>query len=150
MKKRYVVISFVLCIAVVFIWYFTSYKKPMIVTSGDVVESRLRMMVYGSYKVKEFLKEAIRDFEEQNPTFSVSLEVVPSLFNQNYFNMTGFIPDYEHKLLLEFAAEDPPDLFFLPPSRAEIYRESGALLDISPYIGSNTPATNQFCKILFF
>ncbi len=139
MKKRYAIILFIVSITLICFWYFASDQDSQYVASDAVSKPKVRMMAYGSYKVKEFLEEAIKDFEEQDQPFYVSLEVVPSSFNQNYFNMTGFIPDYEQKLLLEFAAGDPPDLFFLPPSRGEIYRESGALVDISPYIGSDKP-----------
>lgn len=135
MKKRYVIILLVLCIVVICIWYFASDQDSQHVASDVVSKTQVRMMTFGSYKVREFLEEAIRDFEAQDPKFSVSLEVVPSSFDLNFFSMTGYVPDFEQKLLLEFAAGDPPDLFFLPPARGEIYRESGALLDISHYMG---------------
>ena len=137
-KKRHAVILCLMVIVLICIWYLVSDRADLqYVASDDISKPQVRMMAYGNYKVREFLEKAIQNFEERDPSFSVSLEVVPSSFNQNYFAITGYIPDYEHKLLLEFAAEDPPDLFFLPPARGEKYRESGALLDISPYINSD-------------
>lgn len=139
-KKRYAVILCLMVIVLICIWYLVSDRADLqYVASADISKPQVRMMAYGNYKVREFLEKAITNFEERDPSFSVSLEVVPSSFNQNYFAITGYIPDYEHKLLLEFAAGDPPDLFFLPPARGEKYRESGALLDISPYINSDIP-----------
>ena len=139
-RKRYAVILCLMVIVLICIWYLISNQADHLdVASDNISKPQTRMMAYGNYKVREFLEEAIRAFEEQDPSFSISLEVVPSSFNQNYFAITGYIPDYEQKLLLEFAAGDPPDVFFIPKARGEIYRESGALLDISPYINSDIP-----------
>jgi ABC-type glycerol-3-phosphate transport system substrate-binding protein len=120
----------VICVAVILIALTRSTSDAV---SESPTKPKLRLMAFGNYKVKEFLQEAVGKFEEElEPSFVVQLEVIPTSFDMDYYNITGYIPGYEQLLLAEFAAGDPPDLFFLPPAREEIYKKSGALLDISP------------------
>ncbi|MFY9451948.1 MAG: hypothetical protein WAQ09_09445 [Bacillota bacterium] len=138
MKKRLGAVLLVLWIAVSIVLLVFAYtrERPEDAASSVPEKPKVRLMAYGNYKVNEFLNDALAKFYEQDPPFVVELEVIPTGFDMDYFSMTGYIPGYEQRLLAEFAAGDPPDLFYLPPARGEVYRTSGALLELSEYTGS--------------
>lgn len=91
----------------------------------------LRLAAYGSYRMSTFLEDSVLAFNELYPDIYVEIDValVP-LAAQSMVN-TGFILGYEHRLLVEFAANDSPDVFFVPPSRGGLYRENGELIELS-------------------
>lgn len=91
----------------------------------------IRLAAYGSYKMSLFLQDAVAMFNDQYPKIQVKIEVAPIPLEAQSLANTGFIPGYEHRLLAEFAANDSPDVFFIPPSRAGLYRVNGALIELS-------------------
>ena len=109
-------------------------QKPFTKELIDEDILTLRVAAYGNYKVNEFFNEAIDEYLELNPKIRVVYQVAPIPIEARYFQDTGFVPGYEHRLLAEFSAGDPPDIFYIPKGRGLLWYENGALIELNEYL----------------
>ncbi len=109
-------------------------QKPFTKELIDEDILALRVAAYGNYKVNEFFNEAIDEYLELNPKIKVVYHVAPIPIEARYFQDTGFVPGYEHRLLAEFSSGDPPDSFYIPKERGLLWYENGAFIELNEYL----------------
>ncbi len=109
-------------------------QKPVTKELIDEDILTLRLAAYGNYKVNDFFDEAINEYMELNPKIRVVYHIAPVAIEAKYFQDTGFVPGYEHRLLAEFSVGDPPDIFFIPKGRGLLWYENGALIELNEYL----------------
>ncbi|OMF36984.1 ABC transporter substrate-binding protein [Paenibacillus sp. FSL H8-0548] len=88
--------------------------------AGNAKQVELRIMWWGDQKRADITNEALKVFQEKNPTIKVVGEFAPS---------TG----YFDKLNTQLASGTAPDIFFLGGNVVD-YANKEVLLDLTPYI----------------
>ena len=109
MKRTIVVIFCLFCILFLFLFFNT--KQDNIIT--------VKFSSWGSQSETEVVKNAIAEFEKQNPDIKIDFIHIP----QNYFQ----------KIHLLFASGLEPDVIFMNNQNIKLYSSSNLLEDISPY-----------------
>lgn len=71
------------------------------------------------------IREALKDFEEQNPDVEIQIEGIPGA------------GEYVRKMLLSFVAGTEPDVMTLDGSSAAVFIENGVLMDLTPLMDSD-------------
>lgn len=88
----------------------------------------LRLSIWGDPHEQQRVEEAVKSFEAANPGVRVEVETAPAM------QIAGGITAYEQKLIVLIAAQDAPDVMYLPRERYEFYAEKGALVNLEPFI----------------
>ncbi|NLG80627.1 MAG: extracellular solute-binding protein [Firmicutes bacterium] len=91
-------------------------------------EVTLRLSMWGDPEEQQRVEEAAKAFEAANPGVEVEVEAAPAM------QIAGGITAYEQKLIVLIAAQDAPDIMYLPRERYGFYAEKGALLNLEPFI----------------
>lgn len=145
MKERfpfYVLVSIALILAIWLIFTFTYNPNNQTKLISEKRDVTLHFAAYGNYKEEEYLKEVLTDFMQEYPGIAVTYEIAPVAIEIASQFESGHIPGYEQKLLGNFAANDPPDLFYVPKARAQLYIDHNALLNLNPLL-PNPRQTNS-------
>ncbi|MEW6228432.1 MAG: extracellular solute-binding protein [Bacillota bacterium] len=88
----------------------------------------LRISIWGDVQEQKRVEDAVKGFEAANPGVNVDIEAVPAV------KIAGGITAYEQKLIVLIAAQDAPDVMYLPRDRYQFYAEKGAILNLEPFI----------------
>lgn len=88
----------------------------------------LRISIWGDLQEQKRVEDAVKSFEAANPGINVEIEAVPAV------QIAGGITAYEQKLIVLIAAQDAPDVMYLPRDRYQFYAEKGAVLNLAPFI----------------
>ena len=91
----------------------------------------LRLSMWGDPQEQRRVEDAAKSFEAENPGVQVEVETAPAM------QIAGGITAYEQKLIVLIAAQDAPDVMYLPRDRYEFYAEKGALVNLDPFINEN-------------
>jgi|GEM_PF-1440650 len=88
----------------------------------------LRLSIWGDIQEQRTVEDIVKAYEVSNPGVKVEVEAAPAT------QIAGGITAYEQKLIVLMAAQDAPDVMYLPRDRYEFYAEKGALVDLGPFI----------------
>ncbi|MGE5594057.1 MAG: ABC transporter substrate-binding protein [Betaproteobacteria bacterium] len=88
----------------------------------------LRLSIWGDLQEQRMVEDIVKAYEASNPGVTVEIEAAPAM------QIAGGITAYEQKLIVLMAAQDAPDVMYLPRDRYEFYAEKGALVDLEPFI----------------
>lgn len=103
--------------------------------ANQAIDIKLRVYAFGPRSEELYLENVLEDFTEKQKDLQADLRVAPLPPPEQ---QTGdFVSGYEYLLLADFAASDPPDVFFLTKGRIPAYIENKALLELSPYLSKN-------------
>lgn len=130
MKKstKYIGIVF---IVLIIIFAFSSVRGKKKETTADN-SINLRVYAFGSISEERYLEEILENFSNKHTNINAELRTTPT--PPPKYQTGDFVSGYENLLLADFAAQDPPDIFYLNKGRVAVYVENGALLDLSPYL----------------
>lgn len=95
-------------------------------------DTNIRVYAFGNRSEEIYLENTLNDYMDNHPEIQTNLRVAPL---PPPTQLTGdFVSGYENLLLGEFAAQDPPDVFYLNKGRVPAYIENKALLNLRPYL----------------
>lgn len=140
-KTRSTYVSLIILIFALVFVATGCFSKKNSDTEGLVLN--LRLFAFGPRSEELYLEELINSFNDskKDDQTKVSFRVVPLPPPDQ---QTGeFVSGYENLLLADFAATDPPDVFYLNKGRVPNYIENKALLDLSPYLSEEYKSENQ-------
>ena len=130
-RKTFIVLFVVLIFSFSFLISGCFGKKEI----NQAADIKLRVYAFGSRSEELYLENVLKNFSEKYKELQAELRVAPLPPPEQ---QTGdFVSGYEYLLLADFAASDPPDVFFLNKGRIPAYIENKALLDLSPYLTSS-------------
>lgn len=130
------VIIIVLLLAATGLIIKSFFQPPRVVTQDKQDKEdkiNLRVSGYGGYLEEDYLKEIKEEYENINPSIRIILEISPASIEDMSFK-SGFIPNYEQRILADYAANNSPDIFYIPPGRIRRYAEAEALLNVQPFL----------------
>ena len=100
---------------------FTSAALLLSLSFSQAAAQVITWMNYANNQEREIFNELIRDFEESHPGVNIELLSV----EQNQF---------QAKINAAFAANEPPDIFYVGPENVRFYVDKKRLLNLTPYV----------------
>ncbi len=131
MKKRIVIISFILLVTAIAGYLFSFFLTYSIHPNGQnerQLENQDKIQLtfwrnYGTKLENDAYKELISTFENAHPQIEINMVSVP-------------YGDYELRLRTEIAAGNPPDIMSIDSPNLALYAHSGSLLSIDQFMKS--------------
>ncbi|NMB25989.1 MAG: extracellular solute-binding protein [Firmicutes bacterium] len=87
--------------------------------------TKLSIMIPGGISETAYYDTFVDEFNQTHPDYYLSVSVTPSIA-------------YDQKLVVLLGARDAPDVFSLLEDRYRMFAEHGGLLDLTPYIESQS------------
>ncbi len=128
MKKRVVIIGFILFIIAIAAYLFSlflTYSKDQDIVQEENLD-KIQLQFWRNYGTKlenDAYKDLISTFEKEHPHIKINMVSVP-------------YGDYELRLRTEIAAGSPPDIMSIDSPNLALYAHSGSLLSIDQWMKS--------------